>query len=223
MSKSTKVVLIGSARIDENGKANNGKPGDQKQISNSDFKGEVSQQEFYVSNKGWIILRPKNRNIAFNIATKMITACNNANIGYAQTGNPGRYGILKEGVGSKVKTNCDCSSLVRDCIKEATGKDPGDFNTANEVSVLMKTDLFEKLEYEAGMNLFTGDILVTKTKGHTVIVTQGDYKKSNDEIAIEVIRGLWGEGFDRRKRLKEEGYDPDKIQTIVNTMLSMNK
>lgn len=41
-------------------------------------------------------------------------------------------------------------------------------------------------------------------------------KKSNEEIAIEVINGLWGNGDERKKRLTEAGYDYNAVQSIVN-------
>ena len=44
-------------------------------------------------------------------------------------------------------------------------------------------------------------------------------KKSNEEIAQEVIAGKWGTGIDRRKRLNEAGYDYFTIQSLVNKML----
>lgn len=44
-------------------------------------------------------------------------------------------------------------------------------------------------------------------------------KKSNETIAKEVIEGKWGNGKDREAKLKKAGYDPKKIQSIVNTLL----
>lgn len=41
-------------------------------------------------------------------------------------------------------------------------------------------------------------------------------KKSNEEIAAEVIAGKWGNGEERKIRLKEAGYNYDDIQSIVN-------
>ena len=41
-------------------------------------------------------------------------------------------------------------------------------------------------------------------------------RKSNEAVAQEVIRGQWGNGNDRRNRLRNAGYDPDTIQKIVN-------
>ena len=44
-------------------------------------------------------------------------------------------------------------------------------------------------------------------------------KKSDEEIANEVINGLWGNGEDRKNRLTQAGYDYSKIQAIVNSKL----
>lgn len=166
------ATIIGSARSDEYGKLTGGAAGDQKQkFSTNDTVGEVSMQNFYVHTKGWYVFRLKDAIIAKKTADNMKTACNNKNIGYNQNN---RLGIITYGVNTKRKTECDCSSLVRECIKEASGKDPGNFTTANEASVLEASGLFEeKKTYTSGMVLYTGDVLVTKTKGHTVIVTDG--------------------------------------------------
>ena len=48
------MVYIGSARKDERGKYSGGAKGDQLQKSTPDYKGEVSQQPFYVHSKGCI-------------------------------------------------------------------------------------------------------------------------------------------------------------------------
>ena len=45
------------------------------------------------------------------------------------------------------------------------------------------------------------------------------HEKTNEEIADEVILGLWGNGAKRQQRL-EEGYDYDAIQEIVNKKIS---
>lgn len=45
---------------------------------------------------------------------------------------------------------------------------------------------------------------------------KGTVKKSNEEIATEVIAGKWGNGEERKTRLKEAGYNYDDIQSIVN-------
>ena len=45
-------------------------------------------------------------------------------------------------------------------------------------------------------------------------------KKSVDEMAKEVIRGDWGNGAERKRRLTEAGYDYSVIQDKVNELLS---
>ena len=46
------------------------------------------------------------------------------------------------------------------------------------------------------------------------------HEKTNEDIADEVILGLWGNGADRKQRLEEEGYDYEAIQEIVNKKLN---
>ena len=43
--------------------------------------------------------------------------------------------------------------------------------------------------------------------------------KSIEDLAREVIRGEWGNGAEREKRLTAAGYDYDAVQTRVNTLL----
>jgi len=183
------MTIIGSARIDERGKASGGKAGDQKQKSTPDYKGEVSMQNFYVSSKGWYILRAKNPQVASNIALAMTIACNNPNIGYNQAK---RLDIIKAGTHATSPTSCDCSSLVRQCVRES-GIEVGNFTTANETAVLMATGQFEKLTYKTGTTLYLGDILVTKTKGHTVIVTSGATRNTNPVAVPTVKMGTKGD------------------------------
>ena len=168
-------IMVGSARSDENGRVSGGAAGDQKQASGggNDTKGEVSIQPMYSHAKGWMVIRPKDISHAGLIASKMLVACNNANIGYDQIE---RLGVIRNGTASSVRTECDCSSLVRACVKEATGTDPGNFTTATEMAALARTGLFEEsFAYisQEKTPVYNGDILVTKTKGHTVIVVSG--------------------------------------------------
>lgn len=187
-------IVIGSARADERGKLSGGAAGDQKQVSSNDTVGEVSMQAMYTHSKGWYILRPKSVAHANAIAANMKAACNNKNIGYDQ-GN--RLGIIKYGIATNTKTECDCSSLVRACIKEATGKDLGNFTTANEATVLEATGLFEpRVAYvsQSKTPVYNGDVLVTKTKGHTVIVVSGNPRSGSavsqggDEYNMKTIK-----------------------------------
>lgn len=51
------------------------------------------------------------------------------------------------------------------------------------------------------------------------VVTANDPKKSVDEIAKEVIKGLWGSGEERKKALTDAGYDYAAVQKKVNELL----
>ena len=46
--------------------------------------------------------------------------------------------------------------------------------------------------------------------------------KSNEEVAKEVINGKWGNGEERKKRLKEAGYNYKAVQKIVNKLVKGN-
>ena len=163
--------IIGSARMGENGRATGGAAGDQKQGTTPDRKGEVSMQDFYMHKKGWVILRPRSATHAAELARAMRRACDNPNLGYDQSE---RLGVVRHGISSTIRTECDCSSLVRQCVKEATGTDPGNFTTADEISKLLYTRLFDRLPCSSASDIRAGDILVTKTKGHTAIVVESE-------------------------------------------------
>lgn len=190
------TIILGSARHDENGKYTGGTAGDQLQTSSTnDTAGEVSMQNFYLHTKGWKIIRAKSATLASKLAERMKAACNNAHIGYDLSG---RAGVVTKGIDTKNDTECDCSSLVRACVKEASGNDPGNFTTENEATVLGKTGLFEDtIDYVSATStpLCTGDILVTKTKGHTAIVVSGNARSSSGTATITSSSKLTVDGI----------------------------
>ena len=228
------MVKVGSARIDENGNANQGKAGDQTGR-------EVAEESYYSHRLGWYMLRPKEAAAARKIGLAMVEACLNANIGYDQSE---RYGVInclkKYGRIAKIneRTEADCSSLVRACCIQA-GIQVGDFNTSSEVAVLERTGAFQKAVIVTNdTKLCQGDILVTRSKGHTVIVTEGypreekpvvkptekpkpnkTGKKSLEEVAREVIAGKWGNNPERKAKLINAGYVPAEVQAVVNKLL----
>lgn len=232
------MVVVGSARIDENGNANWGKAGDQTSK-------EVATEPYYKHRLGWYMLRPKEAAVARKIGLAMVEAYLNNNIGYDQSE---RYGVInclkKYGRIAKIneRTEADCSSLVRACCIQA-GVIVGDFNTSSEVDVLEKTGAFQKAVIVTNdTKLCAGDILVTMSKGHTVIVTEGypredgvsakkpsakpnikpatkTGKKCLEEVAKEVINGKWGNNPERKDKLIKAGYVPAEVQAVVNKLL----
>ncbi len=64
------------------------------------------------------------------------------------------------------------------------------------------------------------DIVNSQLDGEDTLVSNpSTNKKSNEEIANEVIAGKWGNGADRFNRLAQAGYDGNIIQNIVNQKL----
>ena len=59
-----------------------------------------------------------------------------------------------------------------------------------------------------------------KELGGKIETTSSSNKKSNEEIATEVIQGKWGNGTDRKNKLTNAGYDYNTIQKLVNQKLS---
>lgn len=53
--------------------------------------------------------------------------------------------------------------------------------------------------------------------------TSAPVKKSNEEIASEVIAGKWGNGAERQKLLSQARYDNSTVQSIVNKKLSPSR
>lgn len=164
------AVIIGSARHGEDGKISGGKAGDQTGE-------EVSRQDWYLHRKGWVCIRAKDADVREKIAQDMEWACDNPHIGYDQGQNYTLFDVAGT-VGwncSKVTKDCetDCARLVRVCVWYA-GIRCQDFYTGDEVDALKATgqfDILTDIKYTTtSNNLLRGDILVTKSKGHTVVV-----------------------------------------------------
>lgn len=164
------TVYVGSAAIDEHGKARGGDAGDQTGR-------EVRTQAWYKHELGWAVIRAKDPAKREKIAYAMRAACDNPNIGYDQNQRDTLYNAAKpfgfDPGKVTVKCECDCSSLVRVCVNYA-GVAVGNLRTISEIATLKATGAFDVLtdaEYtDHSDRLMTGDILCTKSTGHTVIV-----------------------------------------------------
>ena len=209
------AVKVGSARIDENGNTHGGRAGDQNGK-------EVSTQSWYKHKKGWRVLRCKNAEKAEKIARAMQAACENANIGYDQYQRLTLYDLAKrvDFDPARITTPCetDCSALVRVCLAYA-GIMLGNMRTTNEAKILLASGEFDELKdakyTDQSAYLRRGDILVTRTQGHTVVVlTDGSKAESpeptpNEETEVRetLKRGMKGDDVRQlQQRLMELGY-----------------
>lgn len=220
-------VVLGSARSSFNS----------PQMGDQSGK-EVSTQAFYTPEAGyWLGFELKDSSKRLDLAQKMIDACNNNNFGYSQgyrengMAQYNRYGSIKA---VATPTAVDCSSLVRLCLY-AIGIKLGNFNTASEPNVLRRSGLFIEKIVRRAEDCSTGMILVTPQKGHTMIVVsalqQAPNKnaqpqtnlKSVEEVANEVIKGLWGNGNARKSKLTKAGYNYEEVRQCVNAKLKRKK
>lgn len=213
-------VIFGSARIDERGKAIGGKAGDQTGK-------EVSAQAYYKHSKGWRVFRAKSVVARKLIAEAMRRACNNNNIGYDQGQRLTLYEAVKDFGFDPAKATkaveTDCSALVRVCCAFA-GIALGNFVTSNQASALLNSGAFMEMvgaKYTDQEDyLEEGDILVTRTKGHTVVVlTSGDkaaVAPTEPVGDLTVAAGTWnvrsgpGTGWPVVKTVK----GGDKLQSV---------
>lgn len=217
-------VLISHASLDENRNIRNGQAGDQTGK-------EVCIREWYA--KPWqYVIRFKDSRMAEKVAKCMEMAANNNLIGYDQYQ---RNTLLKEARKynydvSKVNVSCetDCSALVSVAcmyagIPESQLTLNGNCATTRTLRGILKAtgevDIFSTPAYVSHTDrLRRGDILL-KEGGHTAVVVQAEPLKSIEDIAREVIKGLWGSGQTRKTMLTNAGYDYQAVQNKVNELL----
>lgn len=215
-------MRIGHASIGENNKVTNGKAGDQTGK-------EVCIRSYY--DKNWnFVLRPRNPDIAEKTAKACESMCNNEHIGYDQNGRNTLLVLLESlkwnYMEIKQDVECDCSSFMTACAICGGARIKYKNNaptTRTMVAKFKESGYYEAIRFvnPKYTNLKRGDILV-REGSHTAMVLD-DYvptteKKSNEDIAKEVIEGKWSSGNDRRQRLTNAGYDYNVIQNIVNSM-----
>lgn len=92
---------------------------------------------------------------------------------------------------------------------------------------MVQADGLYKIQVGAFKEKSNADAMAKKLKsaGYDVYITTNSGtgitdppKKSIDELAREVIRGLWGNGQERADRLTKAGYDYDAVQKKVNEL-----
>ncbi len=179
------AVLVGAARIDENGNISGGKAGDQTGK-------EVCTHYWSLNKKGYRTFRLKNKKLAEKYATAIEALCKNDVVGYCQAHNTSLWKALEEVDWdyTKLKKKCetDCAQLVRAALR-CCGIKTDYFTTANEPTELLNTGLFDELkgnEYNKIPDyLERGDIQVTKTKGHTISILRNMYSGEIPTITLK--------------------------------------
>jgi hypothetical protein len=199
------TVYVGGASIDENGHAHGGKAGNQTGR-------ELRKQKWYKHSKGWRVFRAKNGEAAAKIAQDMRWSIDNKHIGYDQYERLTLYNAAQPfGFNCKdVTKDCetDCSALVRVCCAYA-GITLPNFRTPSEPASLLNSGEFVEMpgaKYQDSPDyLCAGDILCTKTQGHTVVVLN-DGPKAHREPEADPKLG------DRDLRRGDKGEDVKELQ-----------
>lgn len=210
------AVQLACASIDERGRISGGKAGNQTGR-------ELRIRNYYVHSKGWRVLRCIHPEMRPLIAAAMKAAVNNRNIGYDQNQRNTLYRQVQNAGfdPAKATTPCetDCSALVRVAVlyalrKCGNGTSIADFYTANEASILLKSGLFTEMEgtrYTRRSDyLCAGDILVTRTKGHTEVVLNNGSRA--DTTAGTEHKYALGE---RLLKNGSEGADVKELQSLL--------
>lgn len=193
------TIITGGAHISENG-SKYGSAGDQKQSgSGTDYSGEVSmrtknESQFKSSFGSYLLYRPKSPDDAATMASLMITACNNPNIGYSQaatSGPGGRGAIFTYGASTTTPINCDCASLVSYCISNAMGV------SVNAATSGLGTQITSTNKFFAPVSVSTisfssnppynGDVLL-KAGAHAELVVAGNPREGKED---EIVAGSW--------------------------------
>jgi len=155
----------------------------------------------------------------------MRAAVANKKIGYDQNQRTTLYNLVKplgyDPAKADTPVETDCSALVRVCVLYAFRKcgiltDIINFRTTNEASALMATGQFVLLdtkEYTSntrGDYLLEGDIAVTRTQGHTVVVLNDGAKASAGAQADKPVLRKGDKGAavtELQRALKALGYN----------------
>lgn len=226
------------AHIGDNGLVSGGKAGDQT-------KTEVSTRIYKDYSKGWNgVLRYRGDEWE-RINNRMMKAAYRLGkynkVGYDQNQRDTLYRQMQEqnwllrNVNKIEPCETDCSAFMVVVANIAfvplkKGKKLPDWlNTEFMVEYFTRYMGFKWIKsginFKTGDGLFAGDILLNQ-RHHTEIFMGRNKSgtmyesakmfKSNEEIAAEVLDGLWGNGATRKEMLESAGYDYKTIQRLVN-------
>lgn len=104
----------------------------------------------------------------------------------------------------------------RQAVKESMGLTEKPATTDSETLYRVQVGAFS---VKANAERLLNDLKSKGYDGFIVTVNKTTEKKSVEDVAREVIKGLWGNGQDRVNRLTEAGYDYSEVQKMVNKLL----
>lgn len=120
----------------------------------------------------------------------------------------------------------ELANLVNEQLKESIESNSEEVNKMYRVQIGAYTvkqnaiNMKQKL-IDAGFDAYIKEEDISSSPAVKVPVSEPviQTKKSNEEIAREVIRGSWGNGEVRKQRLEAAGYNYSVIQSLVNKMI----
>lgn len=120
----------------------------------------------------------------------------------------------------------ELANLVNEQLRESDESESEEVNKMYRVQVGAYTvkqnaiNMKQKL-IDAGFDAYIKEEDISSSPVVTVPVSQPTVqpKKSNKDIALEVIRGSWGNGAVRKQRLEAAGYNYSVIQSLVNKLV----
>ena len=217
-------MLCGWASIDEHGHAKNGKAGDQTGR-------EVKTGSWYDFGQN-VIIRFKNRDKAKKAAKICKAICNNKHVGYDQNQRTTLFDAMKkvDWDPSKLTKNVetDCSAMMAVCANAVGIKVSKNWYTGNMVECAKDhPNEFKILRDKKYLNspnyLKTGDMILN-TRKHVIMALEngsaaGKKEDKITQVARDVIKGKYGNGKERKKKLAEAGYNYAIVQKKVNELL----
>lgn len=181
------AVLIGNARIDENGSAHGGAAGDQT--------GKEVMIQYWYSYPWNYVIRPKSTLVAEKIAACMETLCRGNLVGYDQYQRTTLYAEMEkvgfDAAKLAVKCETDCSAMVAVCVRAAGIGISKDVYTGNLRQALVATGQFDVLsesKYLTSSNyLRRGDILLNTVHHVAIALSNGTYAGSATNTTEEAF------------------------------------
>ena len=129
------------------------------------------------------------------------------------------YDSIEEGIRDYFKllsysryNKCLTKTTVKDCITEIKN---GGYATSptyiNTIVSIYNTNA-------NNINKYLLDVVVEEPKTETP--TETPKTNDKDELVLNIIRGFYGNGTERKKKLEAEGYNYKEIQSLVNKKMA---